>query len=72
MCTNISCKPGRDKIVSHLENRLGIKIGQTTDDGRYTLKGVECLAACVGAPMMQVNDLEYHEKLTLEKVDAES
>ena len=71
VCTNISCKLcGCDKIVTHLEQRLGIKIGQTTSDGRYTLKGVECLAACVGAPMMQVNDLEYHEKLTPEKVDA--
>lgn len=71
VCTNISCKLcGCDKIVSHLEKRLGVKIGQTTPDGRYTLKGVECLAACVGAPMMQINDLEYHEKLTPEKVDA--
>jgi len=71
VCTNISCKLcGCDTIVSHLEKRLGIKIGQTTPDGRYTLKGVECLAACVGAPMMQVNDFEYFEKLTPEKVDA--
>lgn len=71
VCTNISCKLcGCGTIVSHLEKRLGIKIGQTTTDGRYTLKGVECLAACVGAPMMQVNDLDYYEKLTPEKVDA--
>ncbi len=71
VCTNISCKLcGCDKIVSHLENKLGIKIGQTTPDGKYTLKGVECLAACCGAPMMQINDLEYHENLTPEKVDA--
>lgn len=70
VCTNISCKLcGCGKIVSHLEKRLGIKIGETTADGRYTLKGVECLAACAGAPMMQVNDLEYHEHLTPEKVD---
>ena len=53
VCTNISCKLcGCDKIVSHIEKRLGIKVGETTSDGRYTLKGVECLAACVGAPMM--------------------
>ena len=71
VCTNISCKLcGCDKIVAHLEKRLGIKVGQTTEDGQYTLKGVECLAACCGAPMMQVNDLEYHENLTPEKVDA--
>jgi NADH-quinone oxidoreductase subunit E len=71
VCTNISCKLcGCDKIVSHIEKRLGIKIGETTADGRFSLKGVECLAACVGAPMMQVNDHEYHEKLTPEKVDA--
>jgi NADH-quinone oxidoreductase subunit E len=70
VCTNISCKLcGCDKIVSHLEKRLGIKVGQTTSDGRYTLKAVECLAACVGAPMMQVNDLNYYEKLTPDKVD---
>lgn len=70
VCTNISCKLcGCDKIVNHLEKRLGIKVGQTTPDGRYTLKGVECLAACVGAPMMQLNDLNYYEKLTPEKVD---
>ncbi len=70
VCTNISCKLcGCDTIVSHLEKRLGIKVGETTSDGRYTLKGVECLAACVGAPMMQLNDLNYYEKLTPEKVD---
>jgi NADH-quinone oxidoreductase subunit E len=70
ICTNISCMLcGADDIVAHVENKLGIKLGQTTDDGRITLKKEEeCLAACVGAPMMAVNG-HYHENLTIEKVD---
>ncbi len=70
ICTNISCMlNGSDEIVEHVENKLGIKVGQSTDDGRFFLKcEEECLAACVGAPMMMVNH-EYHENLTLEKVD---
>jgi len=71
VCTNISCKLcGCAEIMSHLEQRLGVKAGETTADGRYTLKGVECLAACIGAPMMQVDDKHYHTKLTPKKVDA--
>ena len=70
ICTNISCMlMGADKIVEHVENKLGIKIGESTADGRIYLKcEEECLAACVGGPMMQVNH-KYHEKLTPEKVD---
>lgn len=69
LCTNISCML-RDSgdIVRHLEDKLGIKLGQTTPDGRFTLKEVECLAACGGAPMMQVDD-EYFENLTPQRVD---
>jgi NADH-quinone oxidoreductase subunit E len=69
VCTNISCMlNGADHIVAHLEKQLGIKLGETTADGRFTLKEVECLGACCGAPMMQV-DKTYHEFLTPEKVD---
>jgi NADH-quinone oxidoreductase subunit E len=70
VCTNISCLLcGSDDVVSHLENKLGIKMGQTTADGRFTLKEVECLGACVGAPMFQI-DREYYENLTPEIIDA--
>ncbi len=69
VCTNISCLlNGSDHIVEHLERKLGIKLGETTADGKITLKEVECLGACAGAPMMQV-DKAYHEHLTPAKVD---
>lgn len=69
VCTNISCMLcGSDTIVKHLEKRLGIKLGETTPDGRYTLKEVECLAACGGAPMFQIGKT-YYEHLTPQKVD---
>ncbi len=70
ICTNISCMlRGSDEIVTHVEKKLGIKLGQSTDDGRIYLKREEeCLAACCGAPMMQVNHV-YHENLTIKKVD---
>ena len=70
VCTNISCKlRGADAIVSHLEHQLGIRLGETTSDGRFTLRAVECLGACVNAPMMQVNKT-YHENLTVDSLDA--
>lgn len=69
VCTNISCMlRGSEKIVSHLEDKLGIKVGETTKDGKFTLKEVECLAACVNAPVCQINK-NYHENLTTEKID---
>ncbi len=69
VCTNISCMlRGSDEVVSHLENKLGIKLGETTKDGRFTLKEVECLGACVNAPMLQIAK-EYHERLTPEIID---
>jgi NADH-quinone oxidoreductase subunit E len=69
LCTNISCMlNGCDKIADHLKNKLGVEFGETTADGKFTLKESECLAACCGAPMMQV-DLDYYENLTPEKVD---
>ncbi len=69
VCTNISCQlRGSDEIMHHLEKKLKIKPGQTTKDGRFTLKEFECLGACTGAPMMQINK-DYHENLTPQKVD---
>jgi NADH-quinone oxidoreductase subunit E len=70
VCTNISCMLcGGEDILSHLEKRLGIKVGESTPDGRFYLKQEEeCLAACNGAPMMMVNHV-YFEHLTPEKVD---
>jgi len=70
ICTNISCwLMGSDKIVEHCERKFGIKIGESTPDGRIYLKEEEeCLAACDGGPMMQVDHV-YHENLTPEKVD---
>jgi NADH-quinone oxidoreductase subunit E len=71
VCTNISCMlNGSDRIVEHLENKFGIKTGESTEDGKFYLKREEeCLAACCGAPMMMVDHV-YHENLTPEKVDA--
>jgi NADH-quinone oxidoreductase subunit E len=67
-CTNISCMlAGCDRIAEHVKQRLNINFGETTLDGRFTLKEVECMAAC-GAPMMQI-DRDYHVNLTPEKVD---
>ena len=70
ICTNISCMlRGSEDIVSHVEKKLGIRIGESTADGRIFLKPEEeCLAACCGAPMMQVNHV-YHENLTIDRVD---
>ena len=70
VCTNISCKlRGSAGIVSLLEEKLAIKLGETTADGRFTLREVECLAACVNAPMMQV-DKDYHEHLCADNLNA--
>ena len=71
LCTNLSCMLcGAETIVEHVEKKLGIKLGETTADGRITLKlEEECLAACSGGPMMTVNG-HYKENLTPEKVDA--
>jgi NADH-quinone oxidoreductase subunit E len=70
ICTNISCMlMGSDTIVDHVERKLGIKIGESTEDGKIYLKcEEECLAACAGGPMMQVNHV-YYENLTTDKVD---
>lgn len=69
VCTNLSCMlRGSDEIVSCLKRRLGIGLGETTKDRRFTLREVECMAACGGAPMCQIDDRDYHENLTPEKM----
>ncbi|MBS0358635.1 MAG: NADH-quinone oxidoreductase subunit NuoE [Proteobacteria bacterium] len=69
VCNNISCMlRNSDEVIQHLENKLDIKVGQTTADGKFTLKTAECLAACANAPMMQI-DKTYYEDLTKEKID---
>ena len=69
VCTNISCQLcGSSEVMQQLQQRLGIKAGETTEDGLITLREVECLAACGAAPMMQV-DKTYHENLTSESID---
>lgn len=69
VCTNISCMlSGCDKIVNHLKNRLKIDFNETTEDGKFTLREAECLAACASAPMFQIGK-KYYENLTPEKVN---
>jgi NADH-quinone oxidoreductase subunit E len=70
VCTNIACMlRGSDEILQHIENRLGIKEGESTPDGKFYLRREEeCLAACNNAPMLMVGH-QYHENLTTEKVD---
>jgi len=70
VCTNLSCSlMGASHIVDALRRKLGIAVGQTTSDGRFTLMAVDCLGSCGTAPMMQVDDT-YYENLTEEKLDA--
>lgn len=59
---------GAERLIEYTQRRLGIKTGETTPDGMFTLKEVECLGACGYAPMMQVGEF-YHEHLTEEKID---
>jgi len=69
VCTNISCMlNGSEDLVAHLQNKLGIELGQTTSDKQFTLKSVECLGACGNAPVMQIGST-YHENLTSAKID---
>jgi NADH-quinone oxidoreductase subunit E len=69
ICHNLSCHlAGSREILAHVKRRLGIDVGETTDDGRITLQSVECLCACEAAPMAQVDD-RYELNLTADKVD---
>ena len=70
ICRNISCSLlGAEQLVEHISKKLGIRPGETTPDGKFTLSAAECLGSCGTAPVMQVND-DYHEELTEEKIDA--
>lgn len=70
VCTCISCQLcGGYDILAHLERRLGIKAGETTPDGKVTLREQECIGACADAPALQVN-YRFHERLTPTEVDA--
>ncbi len=69
VCHNISCNLLQaERIIAHIENRLNIKVGGTTTDGKFTLSTAECLGSCGTAPMMQINDT-YYEDLTETKVN---
>ena len=69
VCSNLSCSlAGGERILEHLKARLGLRIGQTTPDGKYTLTEVECLGACEQAPCMMVN-FDYYGNLDPEKID---
>ena len=69
ICKTLSCKiMGEPDITEHICNRLGIHAGETTEDGKFTVTLVECLGSCGTAPMMQIG-FDYHEDLTIEKVD---
>ncbi|MFW0079145.1 MAG: NADH-quinone oxidoreductase subunit NuoE [Coxiella endosymbiont of Haemaphysalis qinghaiensis] len=69
ICQNVSCfLRGSDEIVICVKKRLGIDFNETTPDGLFTLKSIECMAACGGAPICQIDDREYYENLTPEKI----
>jgi NADH-quinone oxidoreductase E subunit len=69
VCTNVSCMlRGSGKILEHIEQRLGISLGETSPDKKWTLSEAECMGSCGTAPMLAIGD-EYYENLTLEKID---
>lgn len=70
LCTNLPCAlMGADDIAQHLKSKLGIEFGETTDDGRYTLKQAECMGSCGDAPLFTINNHKMIGFLTPEKVD---
>ncbi len=70
VCRNLSCSlMGAEHLIEHVARKIGVKPGETTADGRFTLSTVECLGSCGTAPVMQVND-DYYENLTEESIDA--
>ena len=71
ICTNISCMlRGSEDIANAAKQRLGIDFNQTTKDGQFFLRETECMGACIGAPMCQIDDKDYHERLTPESMVA--
>jgi NADH-quinone oxidoreductase subunit E len=70
VCRTSSCwLRGAEDVIHHIEKKLNIKVGETSADGKFTLKTVECLGSCGTAPMLQIGE-EFHENLTMEKVDS--
>ena len=70
VCRTTPCMlRGSDDLIAHLEKKLGVHCGETTTDGMFTLKGVECLGSCGTAPMLQCG-AQFHEDLTIDKADA--
>lgn len=71
LCTNLPCAlRGANEIAERLKQKLGIDFGETTEDGRYTLKEGECMGACGDAPMCLHNNHTMHTHLTAEMIDA--
>ena len=69
-CRNVTCSMrSAERLIDHLAKKLGVAVGETTPDGRFTLSTVECLGSCGTAPVIMVNDT-YHENMSVEKVDA--
>ncbi|MBA5249377.1 MAG: NAD(P)H-dependent oxidoreductase subunit E [Gammaproteobacteria bacterium] len=69
ICHNISCMlNGADDLIAYLEKKTGVKIGKVSNNGLFNVKKVECLGACVGAPMLQIGN-QYYENLTEQKID---
>ena len=69
VCNSISCLlNGSQEIMTHLQDKLGVKLGEVTPDGRFSIKEVECLGACVGAPAVMIGK-DYYENLSPEKID---
>ena len=70
VCTTVSCMlRGCDTVLEHLQKKLGIEVGETTEDGMFTLVRVECLGSCGTAPVIQVDD-DYHEDMDIARTDA--
>jgi len=70
ICTNVSCMLcGGYDVFNHISEKLNIKNKEITADGMFSIEEVECLGSCATAPMLQVNNKEFYEKLTIEEVD---
>lgn len=70
VCTTVSCMlRGCDRVLDHIKDRLGIELGETTEDGLFSLVNVECLGSCGTAPVIQVND-DYYEDMDIARTDA--
>ncbi len=69
LCRNIACMLREsEELIGYLKKKLDIDVGETTEDGLFTLSAVECLGACGGAPVVQIND-DYHENMNVDKLD---